>query len=348
VNHAIEAEGLVKRFGKTTALAGVDLAARTGTVFGLLGPNGAGKTTAVRILATLLRPDGGRASVAGYDVVRDAHQVRQLIGLTGQYASVDEGLTGLNNLIMIGRLLGLSRRDARARALQLLDRFELSDAAGRPAKTYSGGMRRRLDLAASLVGRPQVLFLDEPTTGLDPSARTSTWSMIRALVADGVTVLLTTQYLEEADLLAGDIAVIDHGKVIATGTPDELKARTGGQVLEVSPEDKAQLGEVAAVLMGLTGQAADTDIAAGRVTVPVTGAAALPEVVRRLDAAGIQLAEFALRKTSLDEVFLALTGHTAEHEPAPAPGRGAGKRTGPPGADAAPAEPSREPEGSRR
>jgi oleandomycin transport system ATP-binding protein len=348
VTHAIEAEGLVKRFGKTTALAAVDLAARTGTVFGLLGPNGAGKTTAVRIFTTLLQPDGGRASVAGYDVVRESHRVRQLIGLTGQYASVDEGLTGVNNLIMIGRLLGLSRRDARARALQLLERFDLSDAAGRPAKTYSGGMRRRLDLAASLVGRPQVLFLDEPTTGLDPSARTSTWSMIRGLVADGVTVLLTTQYLEEADLLAQDIAVIDHGKVIATGTPDELKARTGGQVLEVSPEDKAQLGEVAGVLMGLTGQAVDTDVAAGRVTVPVAGAAALPEIVRRLDAAGIQLAEFALRKTSLDEVFLALTGRPAEPEPVPAASRGAGQRAGPPEASAAPAELSREAEGSRR
>jgi len=339
VTHAIEAEGLVKRFGKTTALAGVDLSARAGTVFGLLGPNGAGKTTAVRILTTLLPPDGGRARVAGYDVVRDAHQVRQLIGLTGQYASVDEGLTGLNNLIMIGRLLGLSRRDARARALHLLDRFELSDAAGRPAKTYSGGMRRRLDLAASLVGRPQVLFLDEPTTGLDPSARTSTWSMIRGLVADGVAVLLTTQYLEEADLLAHDIAVIDHGKVIATGTPDELKAHTGGQVLEVSPEDKAQLGEVAGVLMSLTGQAADTDLSAGRVTVPVTGAAALPEIVRRLDAAGVQLAEFALRKPSLDEVFLALTGHLAERQP----GSATAHRSA-----AAPEELSREPEGSRR
>jgi oleandomycin transport system ATP-binding protein len=353
VSVAIEAEGLVKRFGKTTALAGVDLSARAGTVFGLLGPNGAGKTTAVRILATLLRPDGGRASVAGYDVVRDAHQVRQLIGLTGQYASVDEGLTGMNNLIMIGRLLGLPRRDARARASELLGRFELSDAAARPAKTYSGGMRRRLDLAASLVGRPQVLFLDEPTTGLDPASRNNTWAMIRGLVADGVTVLLTTQYLEEADLLAHDIAVIDHGRVIATGTPDELKARTGGQVLEVSPEDKSQLGEVAGLLLGLTGQVADTDVQAGRVTVPVAGAAALPDIVRRLDAAGIQLAEFALRKTSLDEVFLALTGRPAEHEDA-APGGhaardglgGRASRYRPPGSP--PGEPDREPEGSRR
>jgi len=319
---AFETEGLVKRFGTTTALAGVDLSARTGTVFGLLGPNGAGKTTAVRILATLLRPDSGTARVAGYDVVREAYQVRQLIGLTGQYASVDDGLTGLNNLVMIGRLLGLPRRDAKARAVELLARFELSDAAGRAAKTYSGGMRRRLDLAASLVGRPQVLFLDEPTTGLDPGARTDTWTMIRRLVADGVTVLLTTQYLEEADLLAQDIAGIDHGEVIATGTPDQLKARTGGQVLEVAPDDRVRLGEVAGILMGLTGAAAETDIATGRVTVAVADAAALPEIVRRLDASGIVLAGFALRKTSLDEVFLALTGHRAEHEEAPSGGRG--------------------------
>jgi oleandomycin transport system ATP-binding protein len=325
---AFETEGLVKRFGKTTALAGVDLSARTGTVFGLLGPNGAGKTTAVRILATLLQPDGGTARVAGYDVVREAHQVRQLIGLTGQYASVDDGLTGLNNLVMIGRLLGLPRHDAKARAVELLASFELSDAAGRAAKTYSGGMRRRLDLAASLVGRPQVLFLDEPTTGLDPSGRTETWTMIRRLVADGVTVLLTTQYLEEADLLAQDIAVIDHGEVIARGTPDQLKARTGGQVLEVAPDDRARLGEVAGILLGLTGAAAETDIPAGRVTVAVADAAALPEIVRRIDASGIVLAEFALRKTSLDEVFLALTGHRAEHEQPPGGGRGQPARPG--------------------
>jgi oleandomycin transport system ATP-binding protein len=246
--YAIEARGLSKRFGKTTALAGVDLTARAGTVLGLLGPNGAGKTTAVRILATLLRPDGGEARVRGYDTQRDAHQVRQLIGLTGQYASVDEGLSGTNNLIMIGRLLGLSRRDARARAVELLARFELADAAGRRAKTYSGGMRRRLDLAASLVGRPRVLYLDEPTTGLDPHSRNEVWSMIREMVADGTTVLLTSQYLEEADQLAHDIAVIDHGAVIATGTPDELKAQTGQQVLEVTPADREDGPAVAALL----------------------------------------------------------------------------------------------------
>ena len=218
--YAVEATGLVKRFGKTTALAGVDLVARPGRVLGVLGPNGAGKTTAVRILATLARPDGGQASVCGYDVLRHAYQVRQLIGLTGQYASVDEGLSGTNNLIMIGRLLGLPRAQARARAAELLARFELTEAAGRIVKTYSGGMRRRLDLAASLIGRPRVLFLDEPTTGLDPNSRTDVWVMIRQLVSDGVTVLLTTQYLDEADQLASEIAVVDHGRVIATGTPD--------------------------------------------------------------------------------------------------------------------------------
>jgi oleandomycin transport system ATP-binding protein len=316
--NAIEATGLIKRFGKTTALDGVDLVARQGRVLGVLGPNGAGKTTAVRILATLLRPDGGQASVCGYDVLRDAHQVRQLIGLTGQYASVDEGLSGTNNLIMIGRLLGLPRADARARAGELLARFDLTEAAGRPAKTYSGGMRRRLDLAASLVGSPRVLYLDEPTTGLDPRSRTDVWSMIRALVADGVTVLLTTQYLDEADQLAHDIVVIDHGKVVATGTPDELKAKTGGQVLQVSPADPARMAEVAALLEDLTGAEVVTDSGTGVATVPV-GDAALPRhVFRELDDRGIELAEFTLRKPSLDEVFFTLTGHPADGEDTPA------------------------------
>jgi oleandomycin transport system ATP-binding protein len=312
--NAVEATGLVKRFGKTTALDGVDLVARQGRVLGVLGPNGAGKTTAVRILATLLKPDGGQASVCGYDVVRDAHQVRQLIGLTGQYASVDEGLSGTNNLIMIGRLLGLSRSDARARASELLARFELADAAGRPAKTYSGGMRRRLDLAASLVGNPRVLYLDEPTTGLDPRSRADVWVMIRGLIADGVTVLLTTQYLEEADHLAHDIIVIDHGKVVATGTPDELKARAGGQVLQVSPADLARLAEVAALLAARTEAEVVTDAEAGVVTVPVTDAALVPHLFREFDDRGIELAEFTLRKASLDEVFFTLTGHRADDE----------------------------------
>jgi oleandomycin transport system ATP-binding protein len=310
--YAIEARGLVKRFGKTTALAGVDLTARGGTVLGLLGPNGAGKTTAVRILATLTRPDGGEARVCGYSVGRDAHQVRQLIGLTGQYASVDEGLSGTNNLIMIGRLLGATRADARARAAELLGRFELTDAAGRIVKTYSGGMRRRLDLAASLVGRPRVLCLDEPTTGLDPHSRNEVWGMIRGLVADGTTVLLTTQYLDEADQLAHDIAVIDHGKVIATGTPDELKAGAGRQVLEVTPADRTDVSTVSAVLSArLSGDPA-ISAESGRVTIQVDDGRQMPEIVRELDDRGIELAEFTLRKASLDEVFLALTGHAAE------------------------------------
>jgi oleandomycin transport system ATP-binding protein len=308
MTNAIEANGLVKRFGETTALAGVDLVARPGTVLGLLGPNGAGKTTAVRILATLLRPDAGQAWVCGYDVGRQAHEVRQLIGLTGQYASVDEGLSGVNNLIMIGRLLGESRARARARAAELLDRFDLTEAAQRPVKTYSGGMRRRLDLAASLVGQPRVLYLDEPTTGLDPRSRIDVWGMVRGMVADGVTVLLTTQYLDEADQLAHDIVVIDHGRVIATGTPDELKSRAGAQVLEVVPASPARLDGVAAVLAERTGAVPGTDADTGMVRVAVTDPAVLPAIVRDLDEAGVELAEFALRKASLDEVFLSLTG----------------------------------------
>ncbi len=313
--NAIEARGLVKRFGKTTALDGVDLTARSGTVLGLLGPNGAGKTTAVRILATLLRPDGGSATVCGYDVVHEAHQVRQLIGLTGQYASVDEGLSGINNLIMIGRLLGLSRAAARARAAELLERFERTESAGRPAKTYSGGMRRRLDLAASLVGKPRVLYLDEPTTGLDPHSRNEVWGIVRQMVADGTTVLLTTQYMEEADQLAHDIAVIDHGAVIAAGTPDELKARAGRQVLDVTPAVAADVAVVTALLSARL--AADPVVSAesGRVSVQVDDGKVLPEIIRALDDQSVEVAEFALRKASLDEVFLALTGRHAEPEP---------------------------------
>jgi oleandomycin transport system ATP-binding protein len=311
MTNAIEARGLVKNFGKTRALAGVDLVARPGTVLGVLGPNGAGKTTAVRILATLLRPDAGQALVCGYDVGRQAHEVRQLIGLTGQYASVDEGLSGINNLIMIGRLLGVSRPRTRARAEELLERFDLTEAAQRAVKTYSGGMRRRLDLAASLVGNPRVLYLDEPTTGLDPRSRTEVWAMIRALVSDGVTVLLTTQYLDEADQLAHDITVIDHGKVIATGTPDELKAKVGGQVLEVCPADRGRLDRVAAVLASRTGGQPAADTESGLVRVSVPDAAMLPGVIRDLDDAGVELAEFSLRKASLDEVFLSLTGGEA-------------------------------------
>ena len=310
MTYSIVAEGLAKRFGDTVALDGIDLAVRTGTVFGLLGPNGAGKTTAVRILATLLRPDGGHAAVCGHDVVTHAHQVRQLSGLTGQYASVDETLTGLENLILIGRLTGQSRADSRARARDMLAVFRLSDAADRAAKTYSGGMRRRLDLAASLVTRPRVLYLDEPTTGLDPRSRNEMWDIVRGLTATGVTVLLTTQYLEEADQLASEIAVIDHGTVIATGTPEELKARTGALTLAVRPSRPADVPAVTAVVAAITG--AEPEVSNTTVTAPVSDERLMPAVVRRLDDEGIGVAELTLRGSSLDEVFLSLTGRRPE------------------------------------
>jgi oleandomycin transport system ATP-binding protein len=315
MDNAVLAEGLAKRFGETTALAGVDLAVRSGSVLGLLGPNGAGKTTAVRILATLLAPDSGHAEVCGHDVVRDAHRVRQLVGLTGQYASVDEMLTGFENLLLIGRLLGQSRAAARAGAEELLARFGLTDAGARAAKTYSGGMRRRLDLAASLVGGPRVLFLDEPTTGLDPRSRLDLWQIVRDLVADGVTVLLTTQYLEEADQLADEIAVVDHGRVIATGTPAQLKARTGVQPLVVRPADPADLAVVTAIVRDLTGTAPVVD--GTTVTASVGDPGLLPAVVRGLDEARVVVGELALRDASLDEVFLTLTGHRPEDTSTP-------------------------------
>ncbi|MBX6768575.1 MAG: ATP-binding cassette domain-containing protein, partial [Actinomadura rubrobrunea] len=307
MTHAIRADGLVKRFGETQALAGVSFTVEPGTVLGVLGPNGAGKTTTTRILATLIEPTAGTAEVGGYDVVRQAHQVRQLIGLTGQYAGVDEMLTGTENLMLIGRLLGLSRREAKARAAELLERFELTDAADRAAKTYSGGMRRRLDLAASLVGRPRILFLDEPTTGLDPRSRGGLWDIVRGLTDDGVTVLLTTQYLEEADQLADDIIVIDRGRVIAQGSSDELKAQAGGRVLEVRPAHEADHATVARVVADLTG--GSPEVRDGLVSAPVTDPAVMPAVVRRLDEAGVAVGELTLRKASLDEVFFALTGH---------------------------------------
>ena len=312
MTYSIIADGLVKRFGDTRALNGIDLAVPTGTVFGLLGPNGAGKTTAVRILATLTRPDGGHATVCGHDVVRHAHQVRQLTGLTGQYASVDETLTGLENLVLIGRLTGQSRAAARVRGRDLLASFRLGDAADRAVKTYSGGMRRRLDLAASLVTRPRVLYLDEPTTGLDPRSRNEMWEVVRGLAATGVTVLLTTQYLEEADLLASEIAVIDHGTVIATGTPDELKARTGALTLAVRPARALDLPAVRAAAAGFA--RTEPEVRGSTVTVPVTGGDVMPAVVRRLDDAGIAVAELTLRGSTLDEVFLSLTGHRTEDE----------------------------------
>jgi oleandomycin transport system ATP-binding protein len=309
MDNTIEAHGLVKRFGDTTALGGVDLAARTGTVLAVLGPNGAGKTTAVRILATLLQPDEGRARVAGYDVVAQARQVRRLITLTGQYAAVDESLTGAENLLLIGRLLGLPAAPPRRRGAELLDQFGLADAGGRAAKTYSGGMRRRLDLAASLVGRPRVLYLDEPTTGLDPRARNDLWGVIRELTAGGVTVLLTTQYMEEADQLADDVVVIDRGRVAAVGTPDQLKTQVGRQVLRVSPVRAADVPVVARVVTDLSGAA--PEVAAGAVTAQV-GDPRLPSaVLQRLTDAQVAVAELSLRKPSLDEVFFALTGHHA-------------------------------------
>jgi oleandomycin transport system ATP-binding protein len=266
----------------------------------------------VRVLATLLKPDGGRARVGGYDVLADAVQVRQLIALTGQYASVDDELTGTENLIMICRLLGLDRAAARGRAREMLERFDLSDAAGRAVKTYSGGMRRRLDLAASLLGEPEVLFLDEPTTGLDPRARSQMWETVRGVVAGGATVLLTTQYLDEADELADQIAVIDHGLVVASGTPAELKARTGSQTLALRATDPARTREAAAAVAEVTGERPDVRPDTGLVTAAIADPAVMPAIVRRLDDAGIVAAELSLRLPSLDEVFMTLTGHLAE------------------------------------
>ena len=314
MSFAFRTEGLVKRFGKTTALDGIDLAAEPGTVLAVLGPNGAGKTTAVRILATLLRPDEGTASVHGLDVVKQADQVRRRIGLTGQYASVDEDLTGRENLVLFGRLLDLRGPQAKARADELLARFELTDAAGRRVSTYSGGMRRRLDLAASLIARPSVVYLDEPTTGLDPGKRDEVWRMIRSMTDDGGAVLLTTQYMEEADALADHIAVIDHGRLIASGPPPELKRIVGGQTLVVSPADPDRFAEVAGILEAVTGRTPDTtrrDV----LTVPADGDAALIAAVRRLDEAGIGITELSLRLPSLDEAFFALTGRHTDDQP---------------------------------
>jgi ABC-2 type transport system ATP-binding protein len=311
--NAIEVEGLVKHFGEVHAVDGVDLQVPRGSIVGLLGPNGAGKTTTVRVLTTLLKPTSGRASVGGFDVVRQPDEVRKLIGLSGQYAAVDEYLTGRENLDMVGRLYHLSKRDSRSRAQELLERFDLTDASDRPAKTYSGGMRRRLDLAASLVARPQVVVLDEPTTGLDPRSRLGMWDVIRELVTDGATVLLTTQYLEEADLLADSIVVIDHGVVIARGAPDELKGQVGGERIELVIRDADALSAASEALTRVTHSAADVDSATRRVTAPVTdGAGMLVDIVRGLDEAGVQIQDLALRRPTLDDVFLSLTGHAAE------------------------------------
>ena len=308
---AIRADGLVKSFGATRALDGVSLEAREGTVLGLLGPNGSGKTTAVRILSTLLQADGGRAMVAGYDVAAQPAEVRTAIGLTGQYAAVDGHLTGLEQLEMIGRLLDMSKADAQRRSQELIERFDLVDAGKRQIKTYSGGMRRRLDLAASIVGRPRVLFLDEPTTGLDPRSRLEMWAIVRELVAQGTTILLTTQNLEEADRLAHLITVLDLGRVIAVGTADQLKRQVGGQVIELYPAEAGHLDKAGALLSELAGNPISIDRDAGRATVGVDDPALLAEAVRRFDDAGITADELALRRPSLDEVFLQLTGHRA-------------------------------------
>ncbi|MGW1867794.1 ATP-binding cassette domain-containing protein [Streptomyces mauvecolor] len=309
---AIQADGLRKRYKQHEALSGVDLAVPSGTVFGLLGPNGAGKTTTVRMLATLAEPDGGRAEVAGFDVVRRPHEVRRRIGLAGQYAAVDELLTGRENLVLIGRLLHLGGRAARQRAAELLARFDLTDAADRPAHTYSGGMRRRLDLAVCLVTRPSVLFLDEPTTGLDPVSRMALWNAVRELVADGVTVLLTTQYLDEADALADRIAVVDTGKVIAEGTPDELKRKVGDERLEV---EVARPDEVSAAVTALRRISADEpSVDPERRLVSISlgdGMTGIANAATALRQEGVEVVDFALRRPTLDDVFVTLTGQSA-------------------------------------
>lgn len=311
-NYAIHAEGLVKHFGDTKALDGIDIAVPEGSVLGVLGPNGAGKTTAVRILATLLQPDAGHATVAGHDLAKDPNGVRRSIGLTGQYASVDEQLTGRENLILVARLLDFTRASAAQRAAELLEQFGLTEAADRRTRTYSGGMRRRLDLAASLVGRPQVIYLDEPTTGLDPSKRDDMWNIVRSLTEHGTTVLLTTQYLEEADALADSISVIDNGLVIANGTPEELKRIVGGRSLQVRPTHERDFADVSAMLTRITGRPVEQP-AKGLLAVPVVDGNALTDVVAGLGQRGIEITELALKLPDLDEVFFTLTG-----KPAPA------------------------------
>jgi len=330
---AITAEGLVKiyrsRKSEVRALDGLDLIVAEGTVLGLLGPNGAGKTTAVRIFTTLLRPDAGRATVAGFDVVREAQQLRSVIGLSGQSSSVDENLTGRENLWMFGRLYQLSSAVAKARAGELLEQFDLIDAADRTAKTYSGGMRRRLDLASALIGRPRLLFLDEPTTGLDPRGRLGMWDVIRGLVREGTTLLLTTQYLEEADALADTIAVVDHGKIIARGTADELKRQVGGERIEVVVRDQADIARAVEVLARDTAEQPSVELHARRITVAAHGGSkTLVQVVRDFDEASVEIDDIALRRPTLDDVFLALTGHAAETPNDAGSGADAGSKSG--------------------
>ncbi|WP_037604132.1 ATP-binding cassette domain-containing protein [Streptacidiphilus rugosus] len=310
---AVSVRGLVKHYGETKALDGVDLDVHEGTVLGVLGPNGAGKTTLVRCLSTLITPDAGHAVVAGYDVVRQPRQLRRVIGLTGQYASVDEKLSGRENLYLIGRLLDLSRKEARARADALLERFSLTDAATRPARTYSGGMRRRLDLAASMIGRPHVLYLDEPTTGLDPRTRNEVWDEVRSMVRDGVTVLLTTQYMEEAEQLASELTVIDRGKVIANGGIDALKAKVGGRTLRIRPTDPLELHPLVTALddRRLTGPDAAVHTESDEVVVPIVSDDQLTAVVAEVTARGITIGSISVELPSLDEVFLSLTGQKA-------------------------------------
>jgi len=318
---AIETERLTKSFGSTQALSGLDLTVQQGGILGLLGPNGAGKTTAVRVLTTLLRPDSGQARVLGLDVVRQAAEVRHHIGLTGQYAALDDYLTGRANLIMIGQLGRLGRSQARRRADELLGRFDLTQAAGRAVKTYSGGMRRRLDLAASLIGDPEVLFLDEPTTGLDPNSRAVMWEIIRELAAEGATLLLTTQYLEEADQLASQVAVIDAGRVVAEGTPDQLKGKVGEDRILVQLTPGSDLAAAVAVVQAKTTGLVDADPARWLVTAPMPARDGVTtDVVRALDAAGVRVTDVTLRRPSLDDVFMILTGHRAAPESAPADG----------------------------
>jgi ABC-2 type transport system ATP-binding protein len=316
---AVEARGLVKVFGGNRAVDGVDLTVRPGTIYSVLGPNGAGKTTTIRMLATLLRPDGGSARIFGYDVVKEPHIVRQLIGVTGQYASVDESMSAVENLMLFSRLLGLGRAEARRKTAELLEEFGLTEAAKRPLKHFSGGMRRRLDLAASLIAQPPLIFLDEPTTGLDPRTRVQMWATIRRLVESGSTVLLTTQYLDEADQLADRIAVIDRGRVVAEGTVDELKASVGNSSLHLRVRDARDIAEARRIVEQVLKVRSSVSAEAGTITAPMADADQVADLMIALKACGIVLAEISVQKPTLDEVFLTITGHASTTKPSPEP-----------------------------